>query len=97
MKKAVVVVVALLSSALAQACIGEAQIIANVARVESVNSEIDLVTVGAVTLYNENITCPLDLQSVVGTGIQVRSGIFHAGSSISGVVVQHEDSSLHLE
>ena len=99
MKLTTFFVVAAISYNLAQACLGEAQIIANVQEVRSLNPEIDLVFINSqtVSFYQENRTCPLDLSEVLHNGINVKNNYLHHGSTLSGVVVKAQDGRLILE
>lgn len=84
-------------STFANACIGEAQFIARVAKVSAVTQAGCLITIGAVKMYNENQTCPLDISDAVSRGIAVKNCSYKAGDEISGIIVVNENGDLLLE
>ncbi len=88
----------------AEACIGEAQIIAEAQAVRPLDANICLITINplSVRLFNENRTCPLDINLILSNEIKIRTksnGVcsVHPGSEISGVIIIDQDSSLSLE
>lgn len=99
MKRAVFFLGTVLSCSVAQACIGEAQVIADIQACQSVDSETDRVYLnpGSVKLYQENPSCPLELKEVLEKGIEARSNCFHHGSTLSGTVVKDQDGRLILK
>lgn len=84
-------------SALANACIGEAQFIARVAQVSPASQAGCLVQISAVKMYNENQTCPLDIDEAMNRPIAVKSCSYKAGDEISGIIVVNENGDLVLE
>lgn len=94
--KAFAVIFSLLSLTLAanaqSTCLGEAQIIAKVAGVETDSLTYCRVMVKEVSFYNESMVCPLDLSEVMDQGIEIGLKNGHdcdAGSdTISGVLVK---------
>ena len=98
-------VLALLAFNQAQACIGEAQIIARVTGLQKLgNTCFAQVDTSSIRFYAENITCPLDQYEVVQSGIQIgmksqesETCVYNVGDELSGVVYKTEDGQLHLE
>jgi len=91
----------LLSGTSALACLGEAQLIAQVARTEKTMASCRVYIEG-VRYYQINQICPLDLSEVINQGIEVglSSGLdcaFKEGSDISGIVVKSPQNFIFLE
>ncbi len=104
MKATLLLALSILTLNYAEACIGEAQIIAETQGVQPVDLKTCLVSINpySVRFYSENRTCPLDLSEVLNSGIKVSTksdGVcsVHPGDAISGVVVVNQDGSLSLE
>lgn len=81
-------------------CLGEAQIIAKVASVQTGSSSCR-VAVQDVSYYNESIICPLDLSEVMDQGIEVDlnddQGCNVDSETISGVLVKTRDGKIVIE
>ena len=89
---------------IAQACVGEAQIIARVTGTQLMGSNgcFVAVTPDSVRFFAPNMTCPLELSEVLQSGIEV--GVrteeycsYNVGDEISGVVTKSQDGQLTLE
>lgn len=94
----------LIAASSANACIGEAQVIANVQSVQPLDQSFCVATLSADSFsqYSVNQICPLFESEVLEKGFKVRNhseGVcsVHPGDLISGVIVEAEDGSLTLE
>ena len=106
MLKSVLLAITILSlNAQAQAsCLGEAQIIAKIASIQSdslstCKAYIDLT---AVRIYNESMVCPLDLSEVHSKGVEVGFVDGHdcrlqSGDELNGTLVKINDELIVLE
>jgi len=88
----------------AQACIGEAQIIAEAQAVEPIDAKNCLVTINplSVRFFSQNSTCPLDLTAILNNRVKIANKSngtcsLHPGSEVSGVIVVDQEGSLVLE
>jgi hypothetical protein len=84
-------------STFANACIGEAQFIARVAKVSAVTQAGCLVAISSFKMYNVNQTCPLDISEAVSRDISVGNCPYKVGDEISGIIVVNENGHLILE
>lgn len=92
------------SNAVATACIGEAQLIANIASVEkvSMNSCKAFIDPASVTFFAESMVCPLDLSEIISEGVEVGMKDGHdcaleSGQDLNGIIVKNAAGVLSLE
>ncbi len=104
MKTAILLVLGFMTVNFAEACVGEAQIIAEVQSVQPLDSKTCLVSINpySVRFFSANGTCPLDLNYVFNNSIRISTksdGVcpIHPGAEISGVLVVNEEGNIFLE
>jgi hypothetical protein len=83
-------------------CLGEAQIIAKVAGIQKKTLLNCRVQVGAVSTYNMNQNCPLDIDEVLSYGVEVglKDGhdcALNSGDILTGIIVKDSAGRLVLE
>ncbi len=88
----------------ASACVGEAQLIAQIATVEkvSMNSCKAFIDPNSVTFFSESMVCPLDLSEIISEGVEVGMKDGHdcaleSGEALNGIIVKNGAGSLSLE
>lgn len=103
MKLYIIAFISVFSFQIANACIGEAQLIAAVKDAKIFSEDICLVKIGQIQSYQDNLTCEgvLDVEEVASQGIQTLvndDGVceYSAGESISGIVSKNLDGSISL-
>lgn len=88
-------------SAFAQSCLGEAQFAAKVAQVRQAHDGSCIAYISNVSHYNEHMFCPLSLNRVLKSGIditdRVGSNCSYNHQEISGVVVLKADGKIYLD
>ena len=96
--KLVVLLSVFLSGAMAQACLGEAQIIAKLSSVQQTPTAcVAKISGKNVSFYSENMICPLDLVDVEKTVVVLGATcVNQAGDEVSGVIAKTSDGSLVL-
>lgn len=102
MKIVIAALIALTAQASLADCLGEAQIIATVAKVSQTMAHACTVHVENVTVYNDNMTCPLSLMAVDVAGVQIGTNaegscLLNAGDVLTGVLVLKNDGTIVLE
>lgn len=104
MKSLILIALVLLSSQLSLACLGEAQIVAEVNGVTQTEKGNCAISISApsVSFYHENQTCPLFLEDVLISAFEVSAKpngacVIYPGDSISGVLVLDHDGKITLE
>lgn len=104
MKKIAIILSILSATVIANAqssCIGEAQIIAKVARLKGDTLTSCRAYVKDVTFYAASQVCPLDLSEVLANGIEIGLKDGHdcttSSDTISGVLVQNQAGVISLE
>ena len=92
------------TGAMASACIGEAQLIAQIATVQkvSMNSCKAFIDPSSITFYSESMVCPLDLSEIISEGVEVGIKDGHdcrleSGQDLNGIIVKNASGSLSLE
>lgn len=103
MKKILAVSSILLSSTLASACLGEAQIIATVTQVEKTMTNCKVFpSVNTVRFYSSSNVCPMDISEVISEGVLVDLTNGHdcaieLGGEINGTIVRQKSKIIILE
>lgn len=91
------IVLSLLLTPAAQACLGEAQIIAKVSQVHMVGPSCHVVIEAhQISHFSENMMCPLMVTDILNQGVFVTHCRLNAGDSISGVVAKEANGNLTL-
>ncbi len=104
MKNLATLVLTVLTSQFAVACLGEAQIIAEVNGVAQTEHGTCAISISApsVSFYQVNKHCPLELETFLNLPLEIPTkqngacGI-HPGGQISGVLVLNADGKITLE
>lgn len=103
MKFLVVALIAVAAQTTMAACLGEAQIIAQVEAVTSQSKSSCVVTVSPYSIeqYNESGMCPLSLDEVLDQGVEISAvngqcGL-QAGDVLTGVLVKTTSGTIILE
>lgn len=104
MKRIILGMAILGSGAMASACIGEAQLVAKIAKVEkaSLISCKAYIDAASISFYSESMVCPLDLEEVIAEGVEVGFKDGHdcrleSGEELSGIIVKNSSGSLTVE
>lgn len=92
------------SGTVASACLGEAQLIAQIATVQkvSMNSCKAFIDPSAISFYAESMVCPLDLSEIISDGVEVGIKDGHdcgleSGQDLNGIIVKNAAGTLSLE
>lgn len=104
--KSLIIIASILSASLfagaaEKSCVAEAQIIAKVGELRGNSTTSCRVFISSVVMYNENMTCPLDISEVMQKGIEIGLKNGHDceydSDIISGVLVQNSAGIISLE